>query len=72
MLRSSYAILTVSALIRPSAAKRIVGDPVAERQWLLFPDLVVQNAIDLRRLRRTGNTKFRTVLRLNGAKPEQN
>src|SRR5947209_6220117 len=45
------------------AAKWIVGNPLAERQRLLLPDLVVQNAIDLRRLRSAWHPKFRTGLR---------
>src|SRR5437016_3900843 len=52
------------------AAKWTVRNPFTERQRRSLPDLVVQNAIDLRRLRSAWHPEFRTGLRTkrNGRK----
>ena len=52
----------IGSQVRPSTAQRIVGDPVAERQRLALPGLIVKHAIDLGRLGDAHDAELRTVL----------
>src|SRR5207249_1287980 len=56
---------------RLGAAKRIVGNPFAERQRFIFPDLVVQNPIDLGRLSRATDVEIRRFLGIKTKRREE-
>src|SRR5262249_47114617 len=43
--------------------KRVVGNPLAKREWLAIPDFIIQNAIDFWWFRRARDMEVRTSVR---------